>query len=319
MTVREFAELIRGRDRFLILTHRRPDGDAAGSSAALCRGLRALGKTAFVLENPEASEKYASMLVPFLSPAGYEPETVLSVDLAEEGILQVNAGAWAGRIEFAVDHHPSNSGFAPRTLLDPTAGACGELVYFLLLELLGSVDRETATLLYIAVTTDTGCFRYKNTTPQSLLVGAALLEAGAPIDRNRTMFMKKSRSRLLLESAIVENLELFMEGEASIAAVTRADLLRCGVREEDMEDIASIAGGVEGVELSLTLREVGDEEWKVSLRTGQYGNASAICREFGGGGHGMAAGCTVCGPLEEVKARLKAAVERHWHESPLEE
>ena len=84
-----------------------------------------------------------------------------------------------------------------------------------------------------------------------------------------------------------------------------------------MEDIASIAGGVEGVELSLTLREVGDEEWKVSLRTGQYGNASRICAEFGGGGHGMAAGCTVKGSREEVTARLKDAARRHWHEDPL--
>lgn len=319
MTVREFAELIRGRDRFLILTHRRPDGDTVGSAAALCRGLRAFGKTAFVLPNPEASERYARMLDPFLAPEDYDPETVLSVDLAEEGILQVNGGPWAGRIEFAVDHHPSNSGFSKKVLLDPTAGACGELIYFLLLELLGSVDRETATLLYVAVTTDTGCFRYKNTTPQTLRVGAALLEAGAPIDLNRTMFMKKSRSRLLLESAIIEKLEIFKDGEASLAAVTRADLLRCGVREEDLEDVASIAGGVDGVELSLTLREVGDDEWKVSLRTGQYGNASAVCREFGGGGHGMAAGCTLNGPLEEVKARLKEAVDRHWHEAPLEE
>ena len=318
MTVHEFAELFRGRDRFLILTHRRPDGDTVGCAAALCRGLRAWGKTAFALENPEASEKYARMLAPCLAPADYAPDTILSVDLAEEGILQVNAGPWAGKIEFAVDHHPSNSGFAEKTLLDPTAGACGELIYFLLLELLGSIDRETATLLYIAVTTDTGCFRYKNTTPQTLRVGAALLEAGAPIDLNRSMFMKRSRSRLLLESTIIENLEFFMEGEAALAAVTRADLARCGVREEDLEDVASIAGGVEGVELSFTLREVGDAEWKVSLRTGEYGNASVICREFGGGGHGMASGCTVCGPLAEVKARLKEAAARHWHEFPLE-
>ena len=102
-----------------------------------------------------------------------------------------------------------------------------------------------------------------------------------------------------------------------MACVTKADLARCGVTEGDLEDVASIAGGVEGVELSVTIREVGDEEWKVSLRTGQYGNASLICREFGGGGHGMAAGCTLYGPLPEVKARLKDAVARYWHEAPL--
>ena len=317
MTLSECAAWLREHDRFLILTHRRPDGDAAGCSAALCRGLRQLGKTAFTLPNPEAAGRNAEMPAPYAAPEGFAPEIVVSVDLADEGILQLNAGAWAGKVDLCIDHHPSNSGYAARGLVDPEAGACGELVYFLLRELLGEIDRETATLLYIAVTTDTGCFRYKNTTPQTLRVGADLLEAGAPVDLNRSLFMKKSRSRLLLESTIIAGLEFFMEGEASMACVTKADLARCGVTEGDLEDVASIAGGVEGVELSVTIREVGDEEWKVSLRTGQYGNASLICREFGGGGHGMAAGCTLYGPLPEVKARLKDAVARYWHEAPL--
>ena len=137
------------------------------------------------------------------------------------------------------------------------------------------------------------------------------------MDLNRTLFMKKSRPRLLLESRMIAGLQFFQNDEASLAAVTLEDLGSCGVTEADLEDIASVAGSVEGVELSITLREVGDGEWKVSLRTGQYGNASYICAEFGGGGHGMAAGCTLRGTLPEVKARLKEAAARHWHEAPL--
>ncbi len=317
MTRSEFAACLRERDGFLILNHRRPDGDAVGSAAALCRGLRALGKRAYVLPNPETTERYLGFLGELAPPADFTPETVAAVDLAEEGILQLNAGEWAGKVQLCIDHHPSNSGYAAHSWVDPTAGACGELVYFLLLELGLEIDPETARLLYIAVTTDTGCFRYKNTTPQTLRVGAALLEAGAPIDLNRTLFMKKSRGRLLLESRMIAGLEFFQGGEADIAAVSLADLRDCGVTEEDMEDIASIAGSVRGVELSVTLREVEAGAWKVSVRTGEYGNAGLVCAEFGGGGHGMAAGCTVKGSLEQVRSELKAAVLRHWHEAPL--
>ena len=317
MTLSECAAFLRARDKYLILTHRRPDGDTVGCAAGLCLGLRRLGKTAYVLPNPEATEKHLEMLSPCTPPAGYAPETVVSVDIAEPSILQNNAGAWGERIELSIDHHPSNNGYAPNVLLDPTAGACGELIYQLLRELPVPIDKELATLLYIAVTTDTGCFRYKNTSPQTLRVGADLLEAGAPVDLNRTLFMKKSRARLLLESGMIAGLRFFQGGEASLAVITQADIRRCGVTEGDMEDIASVAGSVEGVELSITLREVGVNEWKASVRTGQYGNASRVCAELDGGGHGMAAGCTVKGTLEEAIAALEAAVARHWHEEPL--
>ena len=317
MTRSECAAYLRERDGFLILNHRRPDGDAAGCAAALCLGLRALGKQAWVLPNPDMTERYLPLFAGLHAAADDRPETVVALDLAEESILQVNAGAWAGRVQLCIDHHPSNAGYAERNYVDPGAAACGELVYFLLLELGVPVDPAIARALYIAVSTDTGCFRYKNTTPQTLRVGAALLEAGAPIDLNRTLFMKKSRGRLLLESRMIAGLEFFQAGEADIAAVSLQDLEDCGVTEEDLEDIASVAGSVRGVELSVTLREVEAGSWKVSVRTGQYSNASLVCAEFGGGGHGMAAGCTVKGSLEEVREALKAAAGRHWHEAPL--
>lgn len=317
MTRNECLDFLKTHDRFLILTHCRPDGDALGSAAALCRGLRKLGKTAAVLPNPEITERYAPYLREYEAGADYAPETVVSVDLAEEGILQTNGDAYRGRIGLSIDHHPSNRGYAAMTLLEADRASCGEIIHALLTALLGEIDRETATLLYIAVTTDTGCFRYKNTTPETLRTGAALLEAGASNDLNRTLFMKKRRSRLMLESAIIAGLDFFMENEAVIGTVTLADRARFGVTETDMEDIAAVTGQVEGVETSITLRENEGGKWKVSVRTGQYANADAICAEFGGGGHGMAAGCTLEGSYEDVKDRLKAAVRKHWKENPV--
>ena len=315
MRISDCAAWLRQRSGFLILSHHRPDGDALGSAAALCRGLRILGKTAYILENPQATDRYIPYLREYYAPAGYVPEHVITVDLADEGILQVNAReTYTGRVELAIDHHPSNTGYAGETLLMGERAACGEIIYLLLMELLGGVDKETATLLYIAVTTDTGCFRYKNTNPGTLRVGAALLEAGAPIDLNRRLFMKKKRTRLALEASIISGLEYFMDGEACIGVITLEELERIGVTESDMEDIAVVAGSVEGVETSCTIRQVGEHTWKVSVRTGEYENASRICAEFGGGGHGMAAGGTIEGSLEEAKAVVRAAVEKHWKE-----
>lgn len=317
MTRNECVSFLRTHDSYLILSHRRPDGDALGSAAGLCRGLRALGKTAAVLPNPEITERYVPYLREYEAGPDYRYDTVVTVDLAEEGIIQLNGEDHRGKIALSIDHHPSNKGYAGETYLRAEAASCGEIVYDILIDLLGSIDRETATLLYIAVTTDTGCFRYKNTTPDTLRTGALLLEAGAPIDLNRTVFMKKRRSRLKMESAIIDSLEFFHGDEASIGTVTLADRARCGVTEADMEDIASVSGQVEGVELSITLRENENGQWKISVRTGQYGNANAVCAEFGGGGHGMAAGCTMEGSMEDVKARLRAAVEKHWGENPV--
>ena len=315
MNIKECAAWLRNRNGFLILSHHRPDGDALGSAAALCRGLRTMGKTAFILENPQATERYIPLLREYYASPDFRPDSVVAVDLADEGIIQLNAQEYKGRVDLAIDHHPSNSGYAKELLLMGERAACGEIIYHLLMDLLGGIDQETAALLYIAVTTDTGCFRYKNTTPATLRVGAALLEAGAPIDLNRRLFMKKNRTRLILESSIISGLEFFMDGEACLSAITLAELRRIGVTESDMEDIAVVAGSVEGVECSCTLRQVEEQTWKVSVRTGEYENASAICAEFGGGGHGMAAGGTVQGSLEEAKAIVKAAVMKHWHEA----
>ena len=313
MTLRDCAGWLLQHDRYLIVSHHRPDGDALGSGAGLCRGLRQLGKTAWVLHNPEATARYIPWIQDCDAPEGYAPRYLISVDLADEGIIQQGAEGYRGKIDLAIDHHPSNKGYARNTLLMADRASCGEIIYRLLDLLLGTVDAQTAKLLYIAVTTDTGCFRYKNTTPDTLRTGAALLEAGATVDLNRSFFMKKRRSRLQLESAILSGLEFFQGEEACIGTVTLADMARLGVTEEDMEDIAVVTGQVEGVETSITLRELPEGGgWKVSVRTGDWANADAICREFGGGGHGMASGGTVMGSLAEARETVKAAVRKHW-------
>ena len=174
LTVSQAAELLRSFDEVLILTHLRPDGDTVGCAAALCAGLRALGKTAFLLPNPDLTSTCAPYVQPYAAPEGFIPEKVVSVDLAAAGLFPENAKFYAGRVDLAIDHHPSFEAFGQANILRTEAAACGELLYDILAQL-GPVTAEIALPLYLAVSTDTGCFAYNNTTPYSHAVAAALM------------------------------------------------------------------------------------------------------------------------------------------------
>lgn len=314
MSLEQCARWLTGGDDFLIITHRRPDGDALGSACALCRGLRELGKTAWVLRNPETTDRYIQWVEEYFAPADYTPKLTVAVDLADTAIIQLNGTDLINNVDLAIDHHPSNTHYAGSELVMAERASCGEIIYLLLSIMNGGIDEKTALLLYIAVSTDTGCFRYKNTTADTLRVGAALLDAGAPIDLNRVLFMKKQRSRLALESMIIGSLDYFMDGEAVVGVITAEMMEKAGVGEDDMEDIASVTGQIAGVETAVTVRQGDGDEWKISVRTSQYGNASAICAEFGGGGHAMASGGSIRGSQAHAVETVKLAVEKHWKE-----
>jgi len=312
LTISEAAGWISQRDNFLIISHRRPDGDALGSAAGLCCGLREMGKQAYVLENPQTTEKFLPYVQEFYAPADYEYGCLISTDLADVGIIQYNAEAWSDKIELSIDHHPSNTGYAAYGLLMPQRASCGEVVQQLLKELPCGISRRTAEILYMAVSTDCGCFRYKNTTAETLRAAAELIDCGAPNgDMNKKFFMTKRKSRLMLESRIITGLEYYMDGELSLAVVSDELIAECGATEDDMDDVAVIAGQVEGVETSITLRQA-DGGWKASVRTVNYANANAICGQLGGGGHGMAAGCNMACGLEEAKERILEAARKVW-------
>ena len=159
LTVSETAALLRSFDNVLILTHVRPDGDTVGCAAALCAGLRALGKTAYLLPNPELTDTTAPYFRPYEAPADFLPDKVVSTDIATLGLLPENAKRYAGRIDLAIDHHPSFEHFGAANIVRPEAAACGELMYSILAHL-GPITAEMALPLYVAVSTDTGCFAY---------------------------------------------------------------------------------------------------------------------------------------------------------------
>ena len=156
--------------------HRRPDGDTIGSSAALCLGLRSLGKKAYVLHNEEVSARFAWLHEDLTKESVEEGDTVVSVDVASPGMLPKSFAHLLGNIALRIDHHGSSTSFTEQELVEPEAGACGEIIYEILMDMGVEMTKEIAWRLYIAISTDTGCFRYSNTTVRTHRMAAELME-----------------------------------------------------------------------------------------------------------------------------------------------
>lgn len=315
MTVQETASLLQSLDQVLILTHKRPDGDTIGCAAALCLGLRQLGKTAWVLPNEDAHGLFDPYFQGVLAPADFQPQAAVSVDVASQGMLPESAAPWKDNILLCIDHHGSNEGYARHTLVDPAAAACGEMITKVLTHLGVTITAPIALLLYMAIATDTGCFVYSNTTPETHRIAANLMETGFDAQWvNKRHFRVKSLKRMQIESRLVRDMDLEQNGSLVFAYVTLDMIRELQATEEDLEDISSFIGLLEGVDNAVTIRQLKPEECKISLRTdGKSLNASLVCARFGGGGHPAAAGCTIHGTPAQAKAAMLDAIEQVQH------
>lgn len=311
MTVQQAVQFLRSRDGYLILTHLRPDGDTVGCAAGLCLALRQAGKTAYVLPNREATSLFTPYLEGLTAPDAFVPHTVVSVDIAARGLFPDNAQTYLDRVDLALDHHPSQEFFARETCLDAGRASCGELVYDVVKQL-GPITPEIGTALYVAVSTDCGCFMYGNTSAATHRTAAELIDAGIPLALlNKRHFRTKTMKRLRMEGLIASSMELHDDGRTALAAVSLDMMAQVGADERDLEDIASFVGQVEGVYNAATIRELSPGRCKVSLRTDpELLNASRVCALLGGGGHAAAAGCTVEAGVEETKAAVLDAIRR---------
>lgn len=309
LTRNETAEFLSANDRFVIVTHRRPDGDTIGSSALLCRGLRKLGKTAHVLYNPEITEKYAKLHAGLSKACPEEGDTVISTDVASPNMLPDSAKKLESRIVLRIDHHASATSFTPLELVDGGAAACGEIVYDVLRRMGAKLDAAMAEALYTAVSTDTGCFRYANTTPNTLRIAADCMEAGADTFRlNQVLFETNSLGRLRLQGWLVENALFLQEGKIVICPLPREKEQELNLTEDDLENISGFPRSIEGVKIAATLRQEPNGRIKMSVRAVPGYDAAAICAKFGGGGHKGAAGAGMDMTMEQAVEAVKAAM-----------
>lgn len=308
------AAALQGADDILILTHRRPDGDTTGCAGALCRALRQIGKTAYILENPEITKRYAPLIVPCYPPEGFRPQFVVSTDIAEEKLFPETAEAYKGKVDLVIDHHRSNIGFGEKNLVRPDAGACAELLYDVIMALGVNLTADIAECVYIGVSTDTGCFKFSNTTAHTHAVAAACLTAGIDGGEiNRALFETKTMPRFQMERIIFDTMEFYEDGAIAVALLWRADIDRTGADMDDLDSIASITRQIEGVQIGITLTENKNGTVKVSVRTTKEMDASAICKKCGGGGHIRAAGASFDCGMEQAKAAILKAAQEQYH------
>ena len=308
MTHREAAARLLEMDRVLILTHVRPDGDTVGCAAALCAALRKLGKTAYLYPNPGITKTYESYAAPYWAEEDFAYDYVVAVDIATLGMLPENAQHFEGKIDLSIDHHPSNSFYAKENLVVPTAAAAGEIMYEVLREMT-EITVEIALPLYVAISTDTGCFIYSNTTANTHRVAAELMDTGFNATAvNKALFRTKSKNRLAMEAQMAANMRLYDNDRIVVMEIPLSMVESLQATQSDVEELSSLAALVEGTDCGVTIRELAPGKSKISLRTGGRINASEACAMLGGGGHARAAGCTVECDMEEAREKILGAI-----------
>ena len=324
LTLTETAAHLRGNEPSLILFHRHPDGDAVGAGFGLKLILEAMGCTAHCVCEDEIPERLRflteglqdSILKENL-PTDFVPTQIISVDTASPAQAGVLYPDYEGRFDLMIDHHAKGEMYADG-YIDGSASSAGELIYRLSRELvmmgrLAAIPEGVDRLLYAAVSSDTGCFRYSNASPETHRAAAALLEAGFDsADLNHRLFGVKSYKLLQAEKVGFDRLKLYADGKLGIVAMPYAVMEQYGFTDEHLGTLVDVARGLQGVQVAVAIRQPKAEGvYRVSMRSSCDVDVAAICAEFGGGGHIKAAGCTVSceGGMDEVVEAIAKIVE----------
>ena len=316
LTLEQAAQFLQTAQDVLILTHKSPDGDTLGSGFGLLHALRGMGKRVWLACSDSIPPRYAYLMggltdAVWEDGTGIVPQTVVAVDIADTKLFGEKLCGFADKVQLCIDHHGSNTGYAQYLLLRPNAAANCELMLDLLEAMGLPLTEQIANCLYTGLVTDTGCFRFANTTARSHITAAWLMEAGGRASElNARLFESKKPQRVEAERLALNNLEYYFDGRCALIYLTREDILSSGVAPSDLEDLTSLPRAIEGVEVGLTLRQQPGGSYKISVRTTDAVDACAIAKRLGGGGHVRAAGCELMGNLDNAKAAVLAEVKK---------
>ena len=313
--IERIHDIIRANGSFLITSHERLDGDALGSELALCEMLANLGKKAVVYNQDRTPGHYrflpgsGAILNRLPDTGNFDAAFVLDCSELER------VGMEAGRIRqiktmVNIDHHVSNGGFCEVSLIDPRASSTGELIFRVMAAADIPLTQGIATNLYAAILTDTGGFRYGNTTPESFAAAGRLLESGAsPQWISENVYENNPVVKIRLLSRVLETLSFDCDGRVGSMVVSRESLEKTGALPEHTDGFVDMPRTVQGVEVSILFSELPDGRFKVSMRSKGSFNVERIARAFGGGGHLNAAACRVKGDISSVRRRVLAEIE----------
>ena len=312
MEYSEINKIFEQHDKFLILTHKSPDGDTLGSGFGLCYFLRDMGKLANVVNSDGFPDRYDFMYEKY-TPQDFEAEYIIAVDIADpslmgSGLLQYQT---EDAVDLCIDHHFSNKHFAKLSHVEGGTAAAAQILYNIFKQSGRRISDLIAKCLYTGIATDTGCFKYENTTPETHIAAAELMSYDiGHANINRRMFDVKSKGRLMIEQIVTSGMEYFMDDRCAMISITTELMESCGVEQAEFDGLASIPLSAEGVVLGITVKQRHENVFKISVRTTDEMDASEFCSSFGGGGHIRAAGCEIHGTLEEVKAKLLERAEQ---------
>ena len=307
MTLDNILEEIKKAESIVILTHENPDGDAVGSSIAMYLGLKELGKTPDIIisEFPRAFENLPGIENIKKESDIENYDLAIALDTASIKMLNGYSKYFEdAKTKIVIDHHSSNTMFGDYNYVDQDSPACAQLLLVLFNYLNIEVSKEIGTDILAGIITDTGGFRYDGVTAETFELVAGLCQKGVKVSKvYQKVFASTSKSKFFLHRIALDRLELLDNEKIAFTYITKNDENSVGAENGDYDGIVEQGRDIEGVEISIFLRET-EKGIKASLRSKDYVNVSELCRIFGGGGHIRAAGCTIPGTIEQVKTQI---------------
>lgn len=314
-TLAEIGRALRDHQRFAVLSHVRPDGDALGSQIALALSLQELGKTVRVWNEDGMLEKYSFLpraeLLTKPPPAKEDVDLVVALDTAVQTRLGTALDAiGSAKITINIDHHPSNPGYGDLVYIDPISPATGQILFELIADQKLPLTKEIAENLYVAISTDTGSFQYPNTTARTFEIAAGLIRAGVDVGRvSQLLYENYPRRRIELLRELLGTMRFEGKGRVASFCLSLEMAKRLGVLPEDNEGLIDHLRAIRGVIVAVFFEELPDGKVRVSMRSkSEKADVCAVCMKFGGGGHTLAAGARVRGTLAEVEQRVLEAI-----------
>jgi bifunctional oligoribonuclease and PAP phosphatase NrnA len=309
------ARTLLDRQRFIISSHSRPDGDSIGSSMAMAYALRALGKEAVVVHGDAAPPPLMQFpgvreirVTPEVPPelAGYDAAIIMECgDLARTGVSGLDRF-----FVINIDHHPGNTAYGRLNWFDSSAAACGEMVFDLVKAIGAPLTLEVATHIYLAILTDTGSFHYSSISPRTFDICRETLEAGVdPVRVARDVYDSNNMGRLKLFGTVLSAMQIDTTGRIAIVYLDHEMARAAGGTYEDTEGLINLPLTVKEILAVVFFKQIEGEEYRVSMRSKGEIDIGAIAKEFGGGGHKNAAGCTVTGAIDALQKMFVEKIE----------
>jgi|LSQX01.3.fsa_nt_gb phosphoesterase RecJ-like protein len=310
MTLNDIAKKINDANNIAILPHISPDGDCVGSSFALSFLLKKIGKFSEVILEEDIPKSLSFL------PGNYKIydedtdykafDTVICIDSGDEKRINKRKTIFnTARLTINLDHHITNTKYAQYNYVDSKASATGEIIYDLVKAIGVAFDNEIAINIYTAVVTDTGGFRYSNTSERTHRIVAELLQYGINIEKtNRIIFSTQTIAQLKLTAAVIDSIELYENGKIAVAIISGETMKSIGAMEDDADGLSNLPRNIEGVEIGVLFRETKEGIIRVNFRSNEYADVSKVAKTFGGGGHKKASGCTLDLNMDIAKSKI---------------